>query len=169
MNAYIHSLALNAAHEWALKDTASFGRFFDISSLDKSWLTEATPEDMAGLHALPTSPFQVNMNVTKDSTQSQKVTPVPSMAIGTITMILTGIADELHADLRVAMIAWGISDIEKAKWLAASSIEQRIGMASYGNINFRLRTSFRRLKVDAKDSTSQMACLMKILSANRTN
>lgn len=168
MNIFIHSMALSAAQQWALNEGAGFGRYFDISALDKSWLAEASDDEMSGLHRLPTSPFQVQFTVSKTG-QTPKVAAVPSNAVSTVSMILTGISDELRSNLRVAMIAWGITDIDKAIWLANSSVEQRMGLAQTGSITFRLRTSFKRLRLDANDSTSQMACLMKLLSANRTN
>lgn len=58
MNIFIHSMALSAAQQWALNEGAGFGRYFDISALDKSWLAEASDDEMSGLHRLPTSPFK---------------------------------------------------------------------------------------------------------------
>lgn len=166
MNKFMLAIALRSAKEWAKTDISSFSRYFDLSQADRAWLTDASDNEISSLCQLPTSVLQVNFNVTKALPAADCLTSAPSNAISTISMILTGVADELRANLRVGMLAWGITDPQKAEWLSQTNVEQRIALAVAGEINFSLRVNSKRLKLDSPDATTQMANLMKILSGS---
>jgi hypothetical protein len=166
MNKFMLAIALRSAKEWAKTDISSFSRYFDLSQADRAWLADASDNEISCLCQLPTSVLQVNFNVTKALPTTDCLTSAPSNAISTISMILTGVADELRANLRVGMLAWGITDAQKAEWLSQTNVEQRIALAVAGEINFSLRVNSKRLKLDSPDATTQMANLMKILSGS---
>lgn len=167
MNNFVLGIALRAAKQWAQDDHASFGRFFEISQADRQWLLEATEESIDRLCDLPTSPLQVNFSTTKVSSLAR--TTVPTASIGILTMVLSAVADELRHDIRIAMIAWGIADQNKAEWLSKTTVQDRLSLAMSGELSLSLRTNLKKMTLDADDPTGQMATLMRILSGSRKN
>jgi hypothetical protein len=166
MNSIGLAIALRSAKEWAITDPLSFSRFFEFSQADRQWLVETTEEKMAELCNLPTSPIQIDFTLSKtDRNQVSKL--VPTVSIGTVTTILTAVADDLSHDLRVGMINWGISDIKKATWLAESAVQDRLALAMTGAVTFGLRCAFKKIDSEQVDPTARMATLMRILSGTR--
>lgn len=165
MNNFILGIALRAAKLWSTDDELSFIRYFDVCKADREWLASADEAAIDVLCDLPTSPLQLNFNTTKLIGIAR--TQVPSACIGTLTMILSAITDELRADIRIGMISWGISDFSKAEWLAKTTVQDRLSLAMSGDVNFTLRTSLSAMSSGSISSTNQMALLMRIMSGSR--
>jgi hypothetical protein len=164
MNNFVLGIAVRAAKEWAKDDHISFGRFFDFSQSDRQWLIDSSEESLERLCILPTSPFQLNFTTIK--TCAKAGLTVPSASIGTLTLVLSAITDDLRYDIRIGMITWGITDITKAEWLSKTTVQDRLSLAMSGEMTMSLRTNFRKMNLDTTDPTSQMATLMRILSGS---
>lgn len=166
MNSIGLSIALLSAREWALNDPSSFSRFFVFSQADRQWLLSASDDEFEALTNLPTSLLSIDWDKGKGN-QLLASRTVPTASIGTVTTILTAVADDLSHNLRVGMINWGIVDLEKARWLSESTVQDRLAIAMTGQVKFALRCSLKRMNVEPSDATARMATLMRILAGKR--
>jgi len=165
MDSFALNLALRVAQDWATNNDPAYGRYFDLAPVDRQWLVQAAESDLAELASLPSSILLVNIGILSEENFTGFHTPSP--AVSTISQLLGAIADDLRLRGRVAMIDWGITCPDKAKWLATSKMKDRVRLAAQGRITFAARTSFSKIIVGAPDSTVRIANLMRILSGGR--
>ncbi|RJX72672.1 hypothetical protein [Pseudomonas sp. LS-2] len=165
MDAFALDLTLRLAREWATANDPAFGRYFDLSPVDRLWIVNATDADLAEVSAIPTSILFVNVGELSDSYTENFRTPSPSVAA--ISQILGAVADDLKTRGRVARINWGINSEEKADWLTKSNMRDRMMLADQGRVTFSARAPFSKIQVGIPDSHVRIANVMRILSGGR--
>lgn len=165
---YALNLVLHTAKDWALTNNGSFSRFFSLDQVDRQWLLECSDTDLQALADLPTSIIQVTLDDMRPREIARDCV-MPTAEITAISGILGAIAENIRTNVRVGMIAWGVSSKDNAEWLCKSSLKDRIALASQGKVTFSPRTPFNRIARQNQTGTDAMANLMRILSGAKAN
>ncbi len=165
---YALNLVLHTAKDWATTNNGSFGRFFSIDQVDRQWLLDCSDADLQRLADLPTSIIQVNLDEVRPRELAGSAV-MPTAEVAAISGILGAIAENIRSNVRVGMIAWGISSKANADWLCNSSLKDRIALASQGKVTFSPRTPFNRIARQNQSGTDLMANLMRILSGGKVS